>query len=449
MTAAGHAAPDRVALLEDCAARIDQHERRALSARPLLPLLGWSVLLLAVAFGGADGPQETGASLGWLVLLVGLWLGCARVVPGPAWLGHAVGAVALVLAGAATLPLVEEASPALEQGLLVAGWLLALIGTAATTARWVRGVRRDVAGAGAAYSLRRQPDGRGDGAPDARPEVATLFDLRRRADFDVEAAGAVARANAGLYSLRATVPSLVLTVTGVIGLVLVLTPLTDLGSAPWHWLSSLSGVLLLAGLGYALGGATLGVVWQRQMEANRTVVEADVYGRQRALALSLPTPRRATLGIGGSAGLLLGLLWCGLLLARLRTSSGLAIAVSLGIVVLAALGVAAWTLRRRSAIRVFPLDGDGPGLLQAPSRAVTLEAVADGVRLVPVVAGPEPVTLGHDDVLGVLDVSGVHAFSGDGVALLTRGAPVVLVGRGVVDHPVVHSLRERGEALSR
>jgi hypothetical protein len=442
MTAGDLEARDRVALLQHCADGIEEHERRALSVRRPLPVLGWSVLLAAVALAGSEG-GENGTTAGWLVLLVGLWLVVARIVPGPPWVGHAAGALGFVVAGAATLPLVEGAGSGPATALLVLGWAAAAAGAVLATVSWVATVRSQVAAAAACYSRRREPALRDRGPVSADPGVATAFDLRHRPDFEEQAGQLVARANARLYSLRAALPPIAFTVTGVLGVVLSAGAAGGMGSGPWRWAVLASGLVLMAGYGFALVSATLGVLWHRQLEANRVLVETEVYGRQRALALSLPRPPRASLGIGGAAGLLLAVLWLGILAARLRTGSGLALAISLGIVLVAALGVTAWSVARRRTVRVFPLDGDGPGLLQAPGRAVVTSRTEDGIEIAPATAGTAPVRLSRDDVLGVLDLPAVHPFSGPAVALLTEGSPVVLVGTGVGDLPALQELRER------
>jgi hypothetical protein len=93
--------------------------------------------------------------------------------------------------------------------------------------------------------------------------------------------------------------------------------------------------------------------------------------------------------------------------------------------------------------RVYPLAGTGPSVLQAPARRVDLSLDGDVLTITDAEGLAAPATILLSDVLALEPLSKMSVITGRGLGIVTPETPVVLTGRGLVDHPVIVELRRR------
>ncbi|MCW2824939.1 MAG: hypothetical protein JWQ91_1856 [Aeromicrobium sp.] len=431
-------------LLRRADAEIAAADRALTSLRRTLPVVVWSFGLMVMLFvqGGAD-LDSNDAAFAFLPALVILWWLVARVVPGKAFIGHLVAFVVIVAVGSATTPVVDELDGAAARTFFLVVWAALAIGVAWNGWTYIATGRRLLARIDTARSLRRDPALLGLDASDVTPEIATVHDLRDRADYDEVVGKVVARHMGRLFELRTIQPVFALMVTGVMGLAFLLAPLVGLDDSAWAPASAVSGLLLLVPWAWAgivdMNQAILG----RQVEANQVTVESRLYAvrRHRTRSAAIRTSRRPSL-LGSPAGLLLLVAWIGILVVRIRTSSGLAILLALALVLVVSAWFFARYVRLSRQARVFPLAGSGDSVLQAPAREIVLDLAADGLRISDESGRAEPHVVPLDDIIAVEPLTGLSAMSRDGVGIVTRDAPIVLAGRSIHDDPAIVELRQ-------
>jgi hypothetical protein len=290
-------------------------------------------------------------------------------------------------------------------------------------------------------SARREPDRRLTDDSDVPLEIATVHDLRDRADFDEAVAPLAKRSQAQLFDLRVVVPTFTLMVTGLAGLAL--APLVGLDDSDHRAASAVSGLLLLAPWGWALGVDMMRLVLGRQEEANRVQAETALYAVRRHHTTGAPAKAPSRFApLSTPLGRFLLVAWTAVLVLRLRTSSGLAIVVAAGIVAVGTLIFAVRYVQRSRQIRVHPLAGRGPSVAQAPAREVVLRLVDETLQLSDASGRAEPVTIPVDRIVALEPVKGPTAMARSGLGTVTTDAPLVVTGRSLADDPVFAQLRE-------
>lgn len=424
---------------------ITASERSLFSVRRALPVLGWSAGLMVLLIIQLSADLDSDVAENVLFVALGLvWWLTVRLVPGRALIGHVAGAVVALIAGIALLPVVRDLDDDAARTFALVVWGLTAIGLAWAVWTYISESRRLVTDAEAWADSRRNPAHRTLDSSDVEPETATVHDVRDRADYDDVVAAIAGRHTGRLYAFGVAKPSLVLMVTGIAGLVFLLAPIAGLDDSRYAAASAISGLLLLIPWAWALLGDMMPVLAGRQVEANRVGIESRLYAVQRSktTGAEIAAPRRSSL-LGTPLGMLLLVAWIGLLVVRIRTTSGTALIIALAIVVAISVVVVVRVMRRRSRITVYPLDGSGDSVLQSPAREVALELASDGLVLRDSHGRAQPATIPFDQVLAVVPVSGLSAFGGDAVGIVTTGAPVVVAGRGIQDDPAVTGLRSR------
>jgi hypothetical protein len=122
--------------------------------------------------------------------------------------------------------------------------------------------------------------------------------------------------------------------------------------------------------------------------------------RHHSSGAVISSSRRPSL-LGSPTGLLLLVAWIGILVVRLRTTSGPAILIALAIVLVVSAWFVVRFVRLSRQTRVFPLAG----------------------------RGVEPLT-------------GLSAMSRTGIGIVTKDAPIVVAGRDIHDDPAIVGLRQ-------
>ncbi|MCD9199850.1 hypothetical protein [Aeromicrobium wangtongii] len=440
-----HGLATRGQLLRRADETIAASEAALFAARRALPVLAWSIGLLIISFALSGSDIESSSTgIAFLTDLVIVWWLVARLVPGRAFIGQLVAAVVFVVAGSILTPVVEELGDNASRRLFLATWGVLALGQVVSAWRYVATSRRLVRVVEAAISARREPAGRLLDDSDVVPEIATVHDLRDRADFDELVNGLTGRYTGRLYDLRVLKPTFILMVPGLLGLTFFLAPLVGADLGEWAALVSISGLLLLAPWLWASFADMSAVLLSRQGEANRVGVEAQLYGlrRQHAAGAAHIAPRRFSV-IATPVGAVLAASWVALLVIRIRTASPLALVIAAAIVLVITAAVTIRVLRRRSHTRIFPLEGDGDSVLQSPARAVTLRLTDDGLEIDDIAGAAHSRTIPVTDILAIEPVSGTAAFAGTALGIVTTDVPVVLAGKDVEDEPAIVQLRRR------
>lgn len=443
MTTSDAPATTRGDLLRRAADSRASAARSLTSLRRVLPVVGWSVGLAVAGIAGF-GADDSG--LGGFALVGSLalaWWIVARLVPGRWFVGQLVAAVVSVVVGALLLPVSEDVSATTAAAWFWAVTALAGAGTAWSTWRYAnvgRGLIDEIA---AADHLVREPAGRALADTDVTPDVATIHDLRDRADFDTVAADVVGRQTAGLYGFAPAKPVVALMIPGLVGLVLTLGPLLGLGDAARPAATVVAGLVLLAPWAWTWIDL-LRLQAARQGAVDRAGVEAHLYAvrRHHTSRVDLPTRGRASL-LGTPAGATLLVGWLLLLVTRLTTSSALALGIAAGIVLALTAGLGARAVVLSRQVRVFPLAGRGDSVLQQPARRVALTLTDEALTITDAAGRAEPHAVPIDQVLAVEPVTGLSALSRRGVGIVTTTDPIVLSGARTTDHPAIVALRQR------
>jgi hypothetical protein len=424
---------------------IGRSDRALSSARRALPVLMWSVGLLVMLFvqGGAD--LDSGdSSFAFLPALVILWWLVAKIVPGKAFIGHVVAAIVVLIVGSVTTPMIEDLDGAAARTFFLSVWAVVAAGTAWTSWTYITAGRRLLAQIDTWRAVRRDPGLRDLADHDVTPDVATVHDLRDRADYDEAVDQVVARHQGRLYDLRTLQPTFVLMPTGVLGLVFFLAPLVGLDDSAWAPASSVSGLLLLAPWAWAAVVDMNRAIHGRQTEANRVLAERHLYAvrRHHTTGAAIGTARRRSL-LGTSAGLLLLAAWIAVLAVRLRTSEGTPIVIALSLVLIGAVVFGARSAQHSRRTRVFPLAGTGDSVLQAPAREIVLSLTEEALHIRDAADRAAAATIPLVDIIAVEPLGRLSPLSSGGVGIVTKGAPVVLTGRSAHDDPAVVELRHR------
>jgi hypothetical protein len=433
----------RGALLRRAEDAIATAERGLTSVRRTIPPVLWSLALVTMVFAQTSGDLDSGDSSFALLPALGiLWWVVARLLPGRAVVVHGVAALVVVVVGAAVTPLVENLEGTAGQAFFLTVWLLLAAGTAWSTWAYVAASRRLVGEIDAWRSSRRDPALRALDGSDVTVDVATVHDLRDRADYDEVVPVVLGRDTARQFGLRTVKPVFALMVTGVLGLAFLLAPALGLDDSRWALADAASGLLLVAPWAWAGVVDMNRAIRGRQLEADRTAVESHLYAvrRRATTGAVVSAPRRPSL-LGTPAGPLLIVAWVGVLVVRLRTSSTLSIIIAAVILAIATAVVAVRYVQRSRQTRMFPLAGAGPSVLQSPPREVVLGLTADGLTISDRDGLAEPHTVPLADIVSVEPLAKVSALSPTGVGIVTRDAPVVIVGRSVADDPAVVGLR--------
>ncbi|KAA1380084.1 hypothetical protein [Aeromicrobium fastidiosum] len=412
--------------------------------RPLL-VVAWSIALLVLTAmpsieDGFDG-QLGEASLFTALLLV--WWACGRFLPWPWGWRHVLGFVVFLFGGAALLPLVEDG---VDDTLGRVAFTILWVVVAAICVRrvWTYSAdnRRLGAEVDAWVAARRDPELRLLDDGDVTADVATVHDVRDWADHDAVASDIAFRHQLRQQTLPVVVPTFVLMVTGLVGLgSAIAAALGAGGDLPWAVAVGAGGLITFAPLARVVGDLWHTQV-QRAAEFNRTGTERRLYAIRRHHLAGAPEPApegrpvvaQVVVAMIGSGGV-------GLLIARVRTSSSLAVLVAVAIIVVvtAIVVVRAWWHGRGT--RVFPLAGAGPSVLQSPARRVEL-SLDGGVLTIADPAGQATsATIPLDDVLALEPLSKRSVITGRGLGIVTPDAPVVLTGRGLADDPAIVELR--------
>ncbi|NRQ48711.1 hypothetical protein [Aeromicrobium stalagmiti] len=428
-------AATRAELLAQATADAAEAERRLFSLRRALPLAAWSLGLIIAVMTDAD---PLAVDLLFFVALAGLWWLVSALVRGPSFAGHLVALVAVVVAGAALNPVVEEHNGRPSDPAYLILCAIAFAGTAWTAATYVGGSRHLARAARAAHGRRRDPRYRALPAGEIDLAEATIFDLRDRADFDDASLTVVALATARLYSVRAAGPSMLLTLSLIFGIVAAVQPW--LSDVRWPAVSLLCAVLLLGTWCWTFFVDMLRTQWRRQGEQGRDSAERQLYGLRRHLLAGEsadlePTPSWSLLA--GSGGLAFAALSASILVVRIRSASALVLVVTGFIVVVTTTVVVAVVLWHRSRTRVYALDGIGDSVLQLPSRPVTLSTTGEGL----LISDPSGRSTDHlvpsRDVLAVVPLRVAGLVGPSSVGIITTGTPIVLTGRGITTHPAL------------
>lgn len=422
-------------------------ERDLFSARRPLTVVAWSAALLVLTSmpsveDGFDGGLGE-ASLFTALLLT--WWACGRFLPWAWWWRHVLGFVLFFFGGGALLPLVEDGiDDTLGRVVFTILWVV----VAAICARrvWTYCVenRRLRAEVDAWVAARRGPELRLLDDGDVAADVATVHDVRDWDDHDSVVSDIALRHQLRQQTLPVVVPTFVLMITGLVGCgAAIAAALGAGGDFPWAVAVAVTGLVTFAPFVQAVGD-----MWHTQVnraaEFNRTGTERRLYAIRRHHLVGAPEPApegrpvvaQVVVAMIGSGGV-------GLLVARVRTSSSLAVLVAVAIVVVitAIVVVRAWWHGRGT--RVFPLAGTGPSVLQAPARRVALSLDGDVLTITDPAGDAAPATIPLDDVLAIEPLSKMSVITGRGLGIVTPEAPVVLTGRGLADDPAIAELRRR------
>lgn len=432
-------------LLRRADAAITTAEHRLTSARRTIPVLLWSIGLTVMVFAQSGGDLRSADSdVALIPSMAILWWVVARLVPGRAFVGHVVAAVVVVVVGSATTPVVEDLDASAGEAYFLTVWALLAIGTTWAAWTYIAAGRRLVDEAESWRSARRDHKMRDLDASDVDLDLATVDDVREWDDADAAVHAVAAREAGRQTGLRAVKPVSALTVTGVLGLTFLLAPAVGLDDSRWAAADAVSGFLLMSPWAWAGGVDMVRFICGRQAEVDRSSVEARLHDvRRQAVTGTTGTTRRRASLIATPAGLLLAIAWVAVLVVRLRSSSSLVIAITAAIVLVATIVVVTVAVRRARQTRVFPLAGTGPSVLQAPAREVVLELDDAGLTIADRRGHAHPHTIPLADVVAVEPLTGVSGLSRSGVGIVTRDAPVVLVGRSVTDDPAIVRLRSQ------
>ena len=415
------------------------------SVRRVVPVLLWSIGLMAMVFAQSGSDLTTDDSAFALLPAVAvLWWIAARLVPGKTFIGHLVAAVVVLVVGAAATPAVEDIDGSAARTFFLAVWAVLALGTGIATWSYVRTSRRLITTIDSWRSARRDPQLRDLDDTDVTPDIATVHDLRDRADFDDVVNEVLGRTTARQFEFATLKPVFLLMITGVLGLAFLLAPLVGLDDSPWSAANAVSGLLLLVPWAWAsvidMNRAILG----RQTESNQVTAESRLYAIRRhhtSGAVLLPTGRPSLLG--SPAGLFLLVAWIGVLVSRLRSSSTLALVIAIAILLVATAIFVMRLVQRSRQTQVFPLLGRGGSVLHSPAREIVLGLTAEGLRISDAAGRAEPRTIALDEIVAVEPMSGLSALSREGIGVVTTGAPVILAGRSVQDDPAIVELRAR------
>lgn len=433
-------------LLRRADAAITSAERGLFSARRPLLVVAWSAALLAVTAvpsidGGVDGElADECVIIGSLLL----WWAIGRFLRARAIWRHLLGVVAFFIAGVPFVSVAEDGvDDTVGRIVFTTLWTLVAVICARRVCQYVAGNRRLSAEVDAWVSARRDPALRRLHGGDVVADVATVHDVRDWPDHDSVVADIALRHQLRQQTLPVVVPFFVLMLTGFTGLGVVVAAVLGAGSGPWIAAAATAGIVTFVPLAQAIGD-----LWhtqlQRAAEFNRAGTERTLYAvrREHTAGAAEPAPLgRPRLAQAAVAVLASG--WIGLLAVRMRTSSGLAILIAAGIVLVVAtvVGVRMWSHGRRT--HVFPLAGVGPSVLQEPARQVELALTTAGLTITDAGGRATPVTIALEDILAIEPLTKLSVITGRGVGIVTTDAPVVLSGRHVDDDPAVVELRRR------
>lgn len=432
-------------LLRRADAAIRTSDGSLTSLRRAVPVLLWSIGLMAMVFAQSGADLESGdSSFALLPALVVLWWLVAKVVPGRAFIGHVVAFVVIVVVGAATTPLVEDLDGSAARTFFLVVWAALAVGTAVAAWSYVTAGLRLVAEIDAWRSARRDPGLRDLDDRDVTPEIATVHDLRDRADYDAAVGQVIARDGARQFELATLKPVFALMVTGVLGLAFFLAPIVGLDDSAWAAANSVSGLILLAPWAWASLVDMNRAIRGRQAEANQVAAESRLYAvrRHHTSGAAVQPMRRSSL-LGTPAGLFLLIGWIVVLVLRLRTTGGTAIVITVGILLVGTVvfGFRLVQVSRRK--RVFPLAGRGDSVLQGPAREILLELTDEGLLIRDAAHRATAHTVPLADIVSIEPLGKLSPLSTGGVGIVTKDAPVILTGRGVEDDPAVVGLRRR------
>jgi hypothetical protein len=442
-----HTAATRGELLRRADAEISEAERDLFSARRPLPVVVWSIVLLVLTAmpsveGGFDG--RLGDECLFTALLL-LWWAIGRFAQwNPVW-RHVLGFVVFVGVGAPLLQLVEDGvDDTAARVVLAALWSVVASITVRRVGGYVAASRRLLGRVDAWVDARRDPALRLLDPGDVVAEVATVHDVRDWRDHDSVASDIAFRHQLRQQTLRVTVPTFVLMVTGLVGLgAAIAAAFGRGGDLPWAVAVGVAGLITFAPFARAVGDMWHTQV-QRAAEFNRTGTERRLYAIRRYHLVGAPLPdpparpviAQVVVAVLGSGGV-------GILAFRARTSSGLAVLAAVAIIVVVAAIVVARAWRHGRGTRVYPLAGTGPSVLQAPARRVDLSLHDDVLTIADAEGRAASATVPLADVLALEPLSKMSVITGKGLGIVTREDPVVLTGRGLADHPVIVELRHR------
>lgn len=432
-------------LLRKADAAIRTSDGSLTSLRRATPVLLWSIGLMVMVFAQSGADLESGdSSLALLPALVILWWLVAKVVPGKAFIGHIAAFVVIVVVGAVTTPLVEDLDGSAARTFFLMVWAVLALGTAATGWSYITAGRRLVAGIDAWRSARRDPDLRHLDDRDVTPEIATVHDLRDRADYDTVVGQVMARHAARQFEFATLKPVFALMITGVLGLAFFLAPIVGLDDSAWAAANSVSGLILLAPWAWASLVDMNSAIRGRQAEANQVAAESRLYAvRRHHTSGAVVQPASHASLLGSPAGLFLLIGWIVVLILRLRTTGGTAIVITFGILLVGtvAFGFRLAQLSRQK--RVFPLAGRGDSVLQGPAREILLDLTDEGLLIRDAADRATAHTVPLADIVSIEPLGKLSPLSTGGVGIVTKDTPVILTGRGVEDDPALVGLRQR------
>jgi hypothetical protein len=440
-------AETRGELLRRADAAITEAERGLFSASRALTVVGWSIALLVLTSvpsveGGFDGRLGDECLLTALLLA---WWAIGRFAPWhPVW-RHVLGFVVFVALGAPLLQLVEDGvDDTAARIVLAALWGIVAAITAHRVAGYIADSRRLLGRVDAWVDARRDPELRLLDEGDVVATVATVHDVRDWSDHDSVVSDIAFRHQVRQQTLHVVVPTFVLMVTGLVGLgAAIASAFGRGGDLPWAVTVGIAGLITFAPFAQVVGDMWHTQV-QRAAEFNRAGTERLLYAIRRHHLVGAPKPAppgrpalaQVVVAVLGSGGV-------GILVTRVRTSSGLAVLVAAAIIVVVAVIVVGRAWWHGRGVRVFPLAGSGPSVLQAPARRVDLSLDDDVLTITDAAGRAASATIPLDDVLALAPMSKMSVITGKGLGIVTREDPVVLTGRGLGDHPVVAELRRR------
>ncbi len=408
-------------------------DREKWSVRRCLPLLGWMSGLFVVGLGAGEGDVAAAARLSLVVWVGLLWWAVAKVVPGHVAVRHAVAAGAAFV-GAGVGAGVLEGSGLGPTVPFVAVLVVAGTGTSVAAVRYVRRSRALRIVLSAARAAPRDPRTRRLPVGVLDPRTVTVRDAQHLPDADQVIDRLGRETQAQQLRLRILVPSLVVMVPGLLGLVLVLGPLADGPVSGLAWTGVVCGAVLLAVyLWIFLGDLSLAQTAVVR-ELGRVATEIDLVQRTGAqVGGRLEGP-----GAGYRVGRAIPLAVPAVLLVR-QGLVGAVVSLGAALVVIVVVVVVLRVRSRR--LVVIPLEGIGGSVLQEPVRAVRMR-LEDGVLRVEDVRGRrEPLQAAASTVRAVVPVSAYSWFVPPGVAVVLEEREVVLRRRDVEEEPAVRDLR--------